>query len=81
MTALRYAAAAAILAAPMLLDAAPADARTARQEQLQGYGLYSTSKGVPENYGGGYDRGGPGYYGGGYGYRGYRHHRRYYGGY
>lgn len=80
MTVLKHAATAVLLAVPMLVASLPAHARTARQEQLQGYGLYTTSKGVPQNYGGGYYRRAPGYYGGGgYGYRGYRHHRRYHG--
>ena len=88
MNGLTYLAAAGMLAAPMLLMNAPAEARTARQEALQGQGLYTTSKGLPYGYRGsgyygrprGYGYGAYGYRGG-YGYRGYPRHRRYYDGY
>ena len=84
MIGLKHLAAAAALAAPMILASASTEARTARQEALQGYGVYTTSKGLPYGYqGGGYVPRHRGFYGyrGGYGYRGYRRHRRYYDGY
>ena len=53
MSASKYVAGAALLAAPMLLAAVPAQAFTARQYTAGGQGIYATSSGMPENFIGG----------------------------
>ena len=54
MTALKLAATAAIMMAPVLFANAPAQALTARQSSLQGYGVFTSSSGAREAYRGRY---------------------------
>lgn len=80
MSALKYFVAAIGLAVPIMFASAPAGAATARQQALQGQGIATTSKGVPEGYTGGayepqVER--PDGYQDGYPRRRFRHHRRY----
>ena len=81
MIALKHVAMAASLAAPMLFVAAQAEATTARQITSQGQGLYTTSKGLPENFvGDAYPQQGSGAQDGNR-IRDFEHHGRYFGGY
>lgn len=50
MIAPKYLAAAVILAAPMVLAGAPAQAFSARQASSQGQGTFVTSSGMPSNF-------------------------------
>ena len=82
MNALKNLATAALLAAPLMLLGAQAEATTARQLTFQGQGLYTTSKGLPENFIGGasaqQDAAGAQ---DGNRIRDFEHHNRYFGGY
>lgn len=82
MIASKYAAAAALLTAPMLLAAAPAQAFTARQATAGGQGTYATSAGMPPNLVAGESTAHPGTDGarGANQPRDLEHHNRYFGG-
>ena len=58
MKALKYLTVALALAVPIVIAVTPAEAMRARQTALQGRGIYTNSKGVPEGYGY-YQRRGP----------------------